>query len=40
MVNINYNDKDSHKKVSIINKTIFQTSKGFIVLGSYVFTGE
>ena len=45
MVSINYNDNDSHEKVTIIKNNgrigiNFQTSKGFIVTGLQVYIGE
>ena len=33
MVNINYNDNDSHEKVTIIKNNNFPKSKGFIISG-------
>ena len=43
MVSINYNDNDNHEKVTIIKnngRSIFQTSKGFIVSRLQLYIGE
>ena len=40
MLNANYNDNDSHEKVTLIKNNYFSNKQDFIVSGLKVFIGE